>query len=192
MVDDGSFRRLRFGTAFPYGITNLRYLWFKWKGGMQHIRIYNGIILSFLQLENLRINKYTITEMPIGSPALAGSVLILDPASFIGYDNIAFDEGGFESSAFEGHLLGFPGYDQQADRLIILFGRSYRYLILPAISSMYIQSYGCIDDIDIRISSDLRILNLLLWPHIHCICAYLPNANIVCNIWYIAVLVLDY
>ena len=117
MVDDGSFRRLRFGTAFPYGITNLRYLWFKWKGGMQHIRIYNGIILSFLQLENLRINKHTITEMPIGSPALAGSVLILDPASFIGYDNIAFDEGGFESSAFEGQLLGFPGYDQQDFRI---------------------------------------------------------------------------
>src|SRR5512134_933083 len=110
-VDDGPWRRLRIGSAYSYANTHERYLHFKWHGGIQTMRIYNGRILTYPEIQNLHTNKLTITEMPIGAPALVGSMLIIDPSSFAGFDMGGFDEAGFEASDVEMSLMGFPGMD---------------------------------------------------------------------------------
>jgi hypothetical protein len=112
MIDGGTSKRLHVGTAYPYPKTDTtKFPWFKWKGGIQQLRFYQPYILSFPQIANLHNNKITTTEMPIGSPALAGSVLIIDPSIIAGYDTGGFDEGGFEGSDFDSAIAGFPGFD---------------------------------------------------------------------------------
>ena len=112
MIDGGSAKRLHVGTAFPYSKTDMtKFPWFKWKGGIQQLRFYQPYVLSFPQIANLHNNKITTTEMPIGSPALAGSVLITDPSIIAGFDSAGFDEQGFESSDEEAGIAGFPGMD---------------------------------------------------------------------------------
>ena len=106
-ADDGIFRRLRFGTAYPFHRTSPNFLWFKWKGGIQQVRMYTRV-LTLDEIRNISINKFTITEMPLGSPALAGSVYVLPE------DEGDFETSDFESDSFEtgfGTLMGFSGYD---------------------------------------------------------------------------------
>jgi hypothetical protein len=110
-VDDGQFRRLRIGATYSYSVASGKRSWFKWKGGIQQVRLYSGKVLTFNEIMNIRTNKITITEMPIGSPALAGSVLVLDPSQNLGFDITGFDEVGFESTDTEINQLGFPGMD---------------------------------------------------------------------------------
>lgn len=111
-VDDGSFRRLRFGTAFTYHITGVNKSWFKYKGGMQQIKMYSGKILTLNEIQHLHENKYTITEMPLGSPALAGRALIITNAVPGAFDELAFDFDAYEtiSNVPEGQQ-GFAGFD---------------------------------------------------------------------------------
>jgi hypothetical protein len=112
MIDGGTSRRLHVGTAFPYPKTDTtKFPWFKWIGGIQQLRFYHPYILTFPQISNLHNNRITTTEMPIGSPAWAGSTLIIDPSIIAGFDMGAFDEEGFEASEQEAGLLGFPGMD---------------------------------------------------------------------------------
>jgi hypothetical protein len=111
LVDDGKDRRLRIGVAFPYQQTHSRFHWFKWKGGIQQIRIYNGYILTFPQIEHLHENKITVTDMPLGSPAWAGSTYIIDPSVSMGYDIAGFDENGYDTQSEEMQAEGFPGMD---------------------------------------------------------------------------------
>ena len=112
MIDGGTFKHLRVGTAYGYPKTDtVKFPWFKWKGGIQQLRFYQPYILSFPQIANLHNNKITTTEMPIGSPALAGSTLIIDPSIIAGFDMGGFDEGGFEASDQEAGIAGFPGFD---------------------------------------------------------------------------------
>jgi hypothetical protein len=112
MIDGGTSKRLHVGTAFGYPKTDTtKFPWFKWKGGIQLLRFYQPYILTFPQIANLHNNKITTTEMPIGSPALAGSVLITDPSIIAGFDTAGFDEGGFETSDMEIGIQGFPGMD---------------------------------------------------------------------------------
>lgn len=114
MIDGGDFRRLHVGTAYGYPKTDTtKFPWFKWKGGIQQLRFYQPYVLTFPQIANLHNNKITTTEMPIGSPALAGSVLIIDPSIIAGYDTGGFDDGGFEASDFDSAIGGFPGFDPQ-------------------------------------------------------------------------------
>lgn len=110
-VDDGSFRRLRIGTAFTYSLASGKKGWFKFKGGIQQVRLYSGKEINFSEIMNIHGNKITITEMPPGSPALAGSVLVVDPSLSLGFDIEAYDEGGFEASDTEINQMGFPGMD---------------------------------------------------------------------------------
>lgn len=106
-VDDGSLRRLRFGAAYSYLKTSPQYLWFKWKGGIQQVKFYNGTVLSLAQIRNIAINKFSITEMPLGSPALAGSVFLL--SEFGSFEADAYEFDAYELGA--GDPLGFPGMD---------------------------------------------------------------------------------
>ena len=112
-VDDGTLRRLRIGSAYSYPSTHARYLWFKWKGGIQQVRMYNGKVLTLNEIRNLSINKFTIAETPFGSPALAGSTFMLDPNSIPGgFDNEAFESDAFETSDVDQTgLQGFGGFD---------------------------------------------------------------------------------
>lgn len=110
-VDDGSLRRLRIGTAFTYTTVSGKKSWFKFKGGIQQVRIYSNMVLNFDQIMNLHNNRLTITEMLIGSPALAGSVLVLDPSLNLGFDTGGYDNPGYEVGSFDIEPLGFPGYD---------------------------------------------------------------------------------
>lgn len=114
MIDGGTFKRMHVGTAYGYDKSDTtKFPWFKWIGGIQQLRFYQPYILTFPQIANLHTNKITTTEMPIGSPALAGSVLIIDPSVIAGYDTGGFDEGGFEASDVDSGIAGFPGYDPQ-------------------------------------------------------------------------------
>jgi len=112
MIDGGTLKQLHIGTAFSYP-QNLPIVpfWFKWKGGIQQVRFYSPYILTFPQIANLYINKITTTEMPIGSPALAGSTLIIDPSVLAGYDSDGFEEEGYEVSPFDPGVQGFSGFD---------------------------------------------------------------------------------
>lgn len=112
MIDGGTFRRMHIGTAYGYSKSDtLRFPWFKFRGGITQLRFYREYILSFPQIANLHANKITITEMPLGSPALAGSVLITDPSIIAGYDTAGFDELGYEAAEVDGAIAGFPGMD---------------------------------------------------------------------------------
>ena len=111
-VDDGNLRRLRFGGTFSHPITHPRYLWFKWKGGIQQIRIYNGLILTLANIRNLLNNTMTITEIPFGSSALAGSTFILDTDILPGgFDASAFESDAYEITTSDTGLQGFGGFD---------------------------------------------------------------------------------
>lgn len=110
-VDDGSFRRLRIGTAFTYTLASGKKSWFKWKGGIQQVRLYSGKVIDFNEIMHLHDNKITLTEMPAGSPALAGSILIVDPSLNLGFDIDGFEDEGFEATGTEINQMGFPGYD---------------------------------------------------------------------------------
>ena len=110
-VDDGTFRRLRIGTTFTYSLASGKKAWFKWKGGIQQVRLYSGKVIDFNEIMNIHNNRITITEMPIGSPAYAGSILVVDPSLSLGFDIEAFDEGGYEATDNEINQLGFPGMD---------------------------------------------------------------------------------
>lgn len=110
-TDDGPFRRLRIGTTFTYSLASGKKAWFKWKGGIQQVRLYSGKELNFNEIMNIHNNKITITEMPVGSPALAGSVLVLTAVPIVGYDIEGYEEDGYEASDSEINPTGFPGMD---------------------------------------------------------------------------------
>lgn len=110
-TDDGSFRRLRIGTTFTYSLASGKKAWFKWKGGIQQVRLYSAKVLNFNEIMNLHFNKITLTEMPPGSPALAGSVIVMDPSLNLGYDIEGYDEGGYEATSTDINPTGFPGMD---------------------------------------------------------------------------------
>lgn len=112
MIDGGTFKRMHVGTAYGYPKTDtLRFPWYKFRGGITQLRFYQPYILTFPQIANLHNNKITVAEMPLGSPALAGSVLITDPNIIAGYDTAGFDEEGYEAIDVDVGLQGFPGMD---------------------------------------------------------------------------------
>ena len=112
MIDGGVFKNMHVGTAYGYPKTDtLRFPWFKFKGGITQLRFYQPYVLTATQIANLHLNKITTTEMPLGSPALAGSVLITDPSIIAGFDTAAFDDLGYEAAAEDTAIAGFPGMD---------------------------------------------------------------------------------
>lgn len=112
MIDGGTSRRMYVGAAYGYPSTDtLRFPWFKYRGGIQQLRFYQPYILTFPQIANLHLNKITTAEMPLGSPALAGSVLITDPSIIAGFDTAGYDELGYEAADQDAAIAGFPGMD---------------------------------------------------------------------------------
>ena len=112
MIDGGTRKHLHVGTAFGYPKSDVtKFPWFKWKGGITQLRFYQPYILTFPQIANLHNNKITTTEMPIGSPALAGSVPVTDPGIIAGFDSAAFDEEGYDAVGTDVAISGFPGMD---------------------------------------------------------------------------------
>lgn len=114
-VDDGSFRRLRFGTAFPYPLNAAKSKWFKYKGGIQQIKMYRDKILTMRQIQYIHENKYSITEIPLGSPALAGRIVVFDEILPSAYENDAFEEDAYEtlSSIPTEEHVGLPAFDPE-------------------------------------------------------------------------------
>ncbi len=113
-VDD-PIRRLRIGAVYNYPSTNAtKGLWFKFKGGIQQLRIYRDYLLTFPEIDHLYQNKMSIRDMPYGSPALAGSILVFaDAAAIVGaFDSVSFDPGGYELADNAFFANGFPGFDQ--------------------------------------------------------------------------------
>lgn len=112
MIDGGTFKHMHVATAYGYPASDtVRFPWFKFRGGITQLRFYQPYILTFPQIANLHLNKITTAEMPLGSPALAGSVLITDPSIIAGFDTAGFDEFGYEAADQDAAIAGFPGMD---------------------------------------------------------------------------------
>ena len=96
-VDD-SYLRLRFGTAYSFvGASN--HMWYRWKGGIQRIAFYRRV-LTMREIQYLAYNRMTISEIPFGNTALAGSTIVLPTGveGFGGYDPLGFDTTGFDTT----------------------------------------------------------------------------------------------
>jgi hypothetical protein len=110
-VDDGPFKRLRVGAAWSYPLSDpVKTKWYRWLGGIQQLRIYQTV-LTFPQIEHLHQNRLTVTEMPLGSAALAGYMGVFDIKSG-GYDPLGYQEEGYW--LFTGGLppdISLPGFD---------------------------------------------------------------------------------
>lgn len=110
------FRKLRIGAVYNFANISSnpqQAFWFKFKGGIQQLRIFRNYILTFSQLDNLFSNKLSVVDAPFGSPALAGSILVFaDSSQILGaFDDIAYDPDGFELAFNDFFVNGFPGMD---------------------------------------------------------------------------------
>jgi hypothetical protein len=108
-------RRLRFGAVWNYNLNDPGInQWFKFKGGIQQMRMYRNLVLTFPNQQALFINKLATNEMPFGSPALAGQTLVFQEPGIGGtggYDEIAFEFDAYETGGSDFFIYGFPGFD---------------------------------------------------------------------------------